>query len=59
MKFEVRWETSQGAFGVKVAEEDVRVQGGELAVVSCGFTKLDTHGINPTVNRRVLEIESA
>ena len=28
MKFEVRWETSQGAFGVKVAEEDVRVQGG-------------------------------
>ena len=38
MKFEVRRETRRGAFGVKVAEEDVRVQGGKLAVVSCyGF----------------------
>jgi len=35
LKFEVKWEISKGAFGVKVAEEDVRVEEGELAVVSC------------------------
>jgi mediator of RNA polymerase II transcription subunit 14 len=34
LKFEVKWETSKGAFGVKVAEEDVRVEEGSLDVVS-------------------------
>jgi mediator of RNA polymerase II transcription subunit 14 len=37
LKFEVRWETSKGAFGLKVAEEDVRVGEGELRVVSYLF----------------------
>lgn len=34
LKFEVKWETSKGAFGVKVAEEDVRFEEGSLDVVS-------------------------
>jgi len=34
LKFVVKWETSKGAFGVKVSDEDVRVEEGELSVVS-------------------------
>jgi mediator of RNA polymerase II transcription subunit 14 len=37
LKFVVRWEPSKGAFGVKVGEEDVRVEEWDLRVVSCSF----------------------
>jgi mediator of RNA polymerase II transcription subunit 14 len=39
LKFEVKWEATKGAFGVKVAEEDVRVEEGELSVVSFPFPR--------------------
>lgn len=38
LKFEVKWETSKGAFGVKMAGEDVRVEEGELSVVRHCFS---------------------
>lgn len=34
MRFEVVWETQKGALGAVVAPEDVKVEDGELAVVS-------------------------
>ena len=37
LKFEVKWEPTKGAFGVKVVEQDVRVEEGELSVVSCSY----------------------
>ena len=37
LKIEVRWKTSKGAFGLRVLEDDVRVEEGELRLVSFYF----------------------